>query len=115
LKKTKLPVLKEMKSQIQPTEVRSLILGCVFVTLENNPDLNSYIFNTQTIQMHRLAKYFIESKKLKDESIEHLPEFICPELAYLAQNKVIEEKKESECSEPYKVYKVSKNLFIEIE
>jgi hypothetical protein len=82
-KKAKRSLLKEMKSGIKAIEIRSLILGCVFETLDSNNDLSNYIFNTRTIQMHRLTKDYLKSKKLKEESIKNLPEFIDPELKYL--------------------------------
>jgi len=44
-------------------------MGCVYMTLENNLDLNSYTFSWYSIQKHRLTKSYLESKKLKEESV----------------------------------------------
>lgn len=74
--KTKRSILNELKGTIIPIEIRSLILGCVYMTLESNLDLNSYTFSWYTIQKHRLTKSYIESKKLKEEAVEYLREFI---------------------------------------
>lgn len=57
--KTKRSIIKELKSVINPVQMRSLILGCVYMTLENNQDLNSYTFSLYTVQKHRLTKSFI--------------------------------------------------------
>ena len=70
--------------------MRNLILCSVYMTLENNPDLNSYTFSAYTVQKHRLTKSFCEAKKLREESIDFLGEFISNELKYLVQAKMIE-------------------------
>lgn len=57
--KTKRSILKEMKACIEPVEMRSLILSCVYITLENNSDLSSYTFSIYTVQKHRLTKSYI--------------------------------------------------------
>jgi hypothetical protein len=81
-----------MQATIQPTEIRSLILACVYITLDNNPDLSSYTFSMYTLQKHRLTKSYLQSKKLKEEAAEYLPEFFNPELRYLIEHKIVEEK-----------------------
>ena len=72
--------------------MRNLILCSAYPTLENNPDLNSYTFSITTVQKHRLTKSFLESKKLREECIDYLGEFIEKELKYLVQERLIEEK-----------------------
>lgn len=88
--KTKRPLIKELRSAIEPLDMRNLILCAVYMTMENNPDLNSYMFSIYTVQKHRLTKSFLEGKKLREESIEYLGEFISSELKYLVQIKLIE-------------------------
>ena len=66
------PVIKELRNQIDPIEIRSLILCCLYMTLENNADLQSYRFSCYTVKKHRLTKNFLESKKLKEEYKEFL-------------------------------------------
>ena len=108
----KRPLIKELRSSIQPLDMRNLILCSVYITLENNPDLNSYTFSIYTIQKHRLAKSFLEAKKLKEECIDHLAQFVEVELSYLVQAKLIEEKEEIE---GVKIFRVNKKLFTELE
>ena len=64
--KTKKPILKELRAAIEPLDMRNLILCAVYMTLENNPDLNSYTFSASTVQKHRLTKSFLEAKKLRE-------------------------------------------------
>ena len=86
------PAIKELRSQIDPIEIRSLILCCLYMTLENNFDLQDYSFSCYTIKKHRLTRSFLEAKKLKEEYKEFLVEFIEVGLIFLAQNNIIEDK-----------------------
>lgn len=63
--KKKIPLMRELRASLNPVEIRTLVLCCLYLTLENNADLNSYTFTSITIRKHRLTKNFLEEKGLR--------------------------------------------------
>lgn len=92
--------------------MRSLILECVYITMDSNPDLGSYIFSLYTIQKHRQTRALLELKKIKDDAIEYLSEFIDAEMRYLVELRVVEEKDVVDGQRRYVAYR---NIFNNLE
>ena len=58
--KKKVPIFRELMTAVNSLEIRTLVLCCLYLTLESNADIRSFTFTEATIKKHRMTKNFLE-------------------------------------------------------